>query len=118
MKDVAGNKFCYHFEGKEKFDYFTYNGQKRGVPLDSKVAVHYSEKQVEKKCEDLCFLRCGVPGGMEMLKGLSLHYAEQNTPGQDRFHSGTPELGTTSDNEWSRIAYYPEVDDMCHGCRR
>ena len=108
MKDGLGNKFCYYMYGKERLDYFTYNHQKRGIPLDSPVAVHASEAEWMKTCDALCHEKVGH-GDMELLKGHTLVYANNMTPGQDHFN--------TIDNEWSHITYYPEVDDMCHGCK-
>jgi len=108
MKDPAGNKFCYYMFGKEKFDHFTYNGQMRGVPFRSKVAIHDSEAQVTQKCEALCHDKVG-DGDMEMLRGRSLLYVNGLAPIRDRMN--------VRDEEWSHIAFYPEVDDMCQGCR-
>ena len=110
MKDWSGNKFCYHYWGKEKFDKFSWNGQLRGLPLNSKAAKHPSVAEQYDRCEYLCHYKVGNDNGeMEILHGRSMVYAEHKTPPQDRFHEG--------DNEWSHIAYYPEVDDMCHGCK-
>ncbi|KAL6717034.1 hypothetical protein ACLMJK_004948 [Lecanora helva] len=107
-KDPAGNKFCYHYQGKEKFDFFTWNHQTRKIPLDSPVAIHDTEAQVYDKCQALCHDKVGN-GDMQMLTGRSLVYANQNTPNRDKFGPW--------DNEWSHISYYPEIDDMCHGCK-
>ena len=117
-KDPAGNKFCYYFGGNERKDYFFWNHQKRGIPLSSQYAQVTPKEELIEKCDALCNDRCGKLGTMEMLKGLSLFYAEQAAPGLNRWHGGYPGIGFPSTNEWSHIAFYPEVDDMCHGCRR
>ena len=108
MKDARGNEFCYRFFGRESFDFFTFNGQQRKIPLGSPFAKVDSKTQVEEKCSKLCHDKVGY-GDMEMLKGRSLVFAEQSTPHQNKWHPGM--------NEWSHSAYYPEIDDMCHGCK-
>ena len=109
MKDSHHNKFCYHYSGRERFDQFSFNGQYRGLPLDSPVAIREPVENVKRKCQSLCREQLGSNPAMDLLNGRSMYAAEKATPPENRFHSG--------DNEWSHIAYYPEVDDMCHGCR-
>lgn len=68
---------------------------------------HASEALVEETCGRLC--GSDKVGGLEMLKGIALKYANQKTPTQDKFHA--------HDNEWSHISFYPEIDDMCRNCK-
>ena len=109
MHDSHGNKFCYHYSGRERFDLFSFNGQNRGIPVNSPVAIHESPGRVYATCQSLCRERVGPYPDMDILYGRSMRAANLETPDQDWFHN--------SDNEWSHIAYYPEIDDMCHGCR-
>jgi len=108
MKDQFGNQFCYILNGKERKDRFKYNHQMRGLPMNSPGEKHASEAHVEETCEKIC--RSDKVGGLDMMKGIALVHANHATPRQDKFN--------VVDNEWSHISYYPEIDDMCVGCKK
>ena len=100
-----GGTFCYELNGKESLDRFTYNGQRRGLPVN-KHEVWESSDKVREKCDALCH---DISIDMRMMIGRAVRYANTITPKRDRLNS--------RDNEWSHITFYPEVDDMCHGCK-
>ena len=106
LKDHAGDKYCYELNGKEAFDRFSYNHQKRGLPPNS-YKIQESGSRVLERCNTCCYGKVGRD--MRMLEGRAIRYANAIAPNRDRLN--------WRDNEWSHIAFYPEVDDMCYGCK-
>lgn len=103
VHDKHKNSFCYELNSREGWDFFFYNKQKRGIPK-------YARKEPKERVEEICGNLCRDKlGGLNMLKGMALVNAHQRVPASDLYN--------WNDDEWSHVAFYPEVDDMCPGCK-